>query len=108
MPATYQNLSVTRHGPVFVLTLQKPPENRINRAFAQELIRAYRDIERELAAEKETVGGCVITRGADAKFWCTGLELDEGERDPFANTDGFYPVSCPSLFHLCNLVEEFN
>ena len=95
MPGTYQNLTVTRHGPVFVITLQKPPENRINRAFAQELIRAFRDIEKELGRAGSGTEGCVVTRGSDAKFWCTGLELDETDTNPYANTDGFYPVRSP-------------
>ena len=92
MSNTYQNLSVTRHGPVFVITLQKPPENRINRAFAQELIRAFRNIETVLGSAGSGAEGCVIVRGNDQKFWCTGLELDETDRNPYANTDGFYPV----------------
>jgi len=36
--------------------------------------------------------GCVITKGCDEKFWCTGLELDELEANPFANSDGFFPL----------------
>ncbi|EDU46656.1 CaiD Enoyl-CoA hydratase carnithine racemase [Pyrenophora tritici-repentis] len=85
----YTNLRVTRHDSVFVLTLAKAPENRINVAFAQEIIRALRDIERELGPDSD---GCVITKGADQKFWCTGLELDELEANPFANNDGFFPL----------------
>ncbi|KAI4915267.1 hypothetical protein J4E85_010391 [Alternaria conjuncta] len=85
----YANLRVSRHDRVFVITLAKAPENRINVAFAQEIIRALRDIERELGADTE---GCVITRGNDEKFWCTGLELDESDRNPFANSDGFFPL----------------
>ncbi|KAI4681770.1 uncharacterized protein J4E84_007366 [Alternaria hordeiaustralica] len=85
----YTNLRVDRHDRVFVITLAKAPENRINVAFAQEIIRALRDIERELGADTE---GCVITRGNDEKFWCTGLELDESDRNPFANSDGFFPL----------------
>ena len=85
----YTNLRVDRHDRVFVITLAKAPENRINVAFAQEIIRALRDIERELGADTE---GCVITRGNDEKFWCTGLELDESDTNPHANSDGFFPV----------------
>lgn len=65
---SYQNLSVDRHGNVFVITLQKPPENRLNTRFAQEIIRAFRDVEKQLGPDSE---GAVITRGSDAKFWCT-------------------------------------
>ncbi|KXG46514.1 Crotonase, core [Penicillium griseofulvum] len=86
---TFRSLSLERHGNVFVLTMQKPPENRLNSSYCQEMIRAYRTVERILGSNSE---GAVITRGNDAKFWCTGLELDEIDKNPFANTDGFYPV----------------
>ncbi|KAF2742567.1 ClpP/crotonase [Sporormia fimetaria CBS 119925] len=85
----YWNLRVDRHDRVFVITMQKAPENRLNVRFAQEIIRALRDIELELGSDSE---GCVIIRGNDEKFWCTGLDLDEGERNPFANSDGFFPL----------------
>lgn len=65
---TFQNLSLERHGNVFVLTMQKPPENRLSQWYCQELIRAYRTIETILGPDSE---GAVITRGNDAKFWCT-------------------------------------
>ncbi|KAF1809371.1 ClpP/crotonase [Eremomyces bilateralis CBS 781.70] len=86
---TYKDLSVERRGQVFIVTMQKKPENRINVEFAQEIIRAFRDIEKELGPDSE---GAVITRGSDAKFWCTGLDLDEAETNPFANSDGFFPL----------------
>ncbi|KAL4803110.1 ClpP/crotonase-like domain-containing protein [Aspergillus unguis] len=86
---SFNNLTLTRHGNVFVITMQKPPENRLNTAFCQELIRAFRTVEKELGPGSE---GAVITRGSDAKFWCTGLELDESDTNPFANSDGFYPL----------------
>lgn len=85
----YWNLRIDRHDRVFVITLQKAPENRLNVRFAQEIIRALRDIERELGPDSE---GCVITKGNDEKFWCTGLELDESDTNPYANSDGFFPV----------------
>jgi enoyl-CoA hydratase/carnithine racemase len=85
----YKDLRVDQYDRVFVITLQKAPENRINVRFAQEIIRALRDIETELGPDSE---GCVITRGNDEKFWCTGLELDEADTNPFANSDGFFPV----------------
>lgn len=85
----YWNLRVDRHDQVYVMTMQKSPENRINVRFAQEIIRALRDIENELGPGSE---GCVITRGCDEKFWCTGLDLDEVESNPYASTDGFFPV----------------
>ena len=96
----YWNLCVDRYDRIFVITMQKAPENRINVRFAQEIIRALRDIERELGPNSE---GCVITRGNDAKFWCTGLDLDEGEVNPFANSDGFYPV-CLRLLAVLQII----
>lgn len=107
---TFRNLSLERCGNVFILTMQKPPENRLNSWYCQELIKALRTVEKLLGPDSD---GAVITRGSDAKFWCTvcqhheiesislkpgthqGLELDEAEKNPFANTDGFYPVSRP-------------
>jgi enoyl-CoA hydratase/carnithine racemase len=86
---SYWNLRVDQYDRVFVITMQKAPENRINVRFAQEIIRALRDIERELGPDSE---GCVITKGNDEKYWCTGLELDEADTNPFANNDGFFPV----------------
>jgi hypothetical protein len=65
---TFRNLSLERHGNVFVLTMQKPPENRLNSLYCQEMIRAYRTVEKLLGPDSE---GAVITRGNDAKFWCT-------------------------------------
>ena len=69
--------------------MRKPPENRLNRDFCQGIIQAFELIRRTLG---ENSSGAVITRGSDHKFWCTGLELDEADRDPFASTDGFYPM----------------
>lgn len=85
----YTDLRVDHHDRVYVITMQKAPENRLNVRFAQEIIRALRDIENELGPDSE---GCVITRGNDEKFWCTGLELDESDTNPHANSDGFFPV----------------
>ncbi|CAG7940161.1 unnamed protein product, partial [Penicillium nalgiovense] len=64
----FHNLSLERHENVFVLTMQKPPENRLNSSYCQEMIRAYRTVEKILGSDSE---GAVITRGNDAKFWCT-------------------------------------
>ncbi|KAL2004805.1 hypothetical protein VTN00DRAFT_3078 [Thermoascus crustaceus] len=90
--STFRNLTLTRHaGNVFIITMHKPPENRLCSWYCQEIIRAFRTVQNVLGpgGEKE---GAVITRGSDAKFWCTGLELDESDTNPFANTDGFYPM----------------
>lgn len=90
MPPLYKNIEVERQSDgVYIITMKKPPENRITVEFAQTLIRAYRDIERELGKDAE---GAVILKGNDAKFFTTGLDLDEREVNEFASTDGFYPV----------------
>ena len=48
MPAkSYQFISVARKGKdgnIYVITLQKPPENRLNVAACRELVGAYHDI----------------------------------------------------------------
>lgn len=90
---TFENLSVTTsasHPEVHIITMHKPPENRLNSAYAQTIIKALRHIELDLIAKGEP-GAVVITSFSD-KFWCTGLELDEGDRNPYANSDGFFPL----------------
>lgn len=66
--SNYEHLSLERHGEVFALTLQKPPENRIDSGFAQEIIRALNDARKELGQDSE---GALIIRGNDTKFFCT-------------------------------------
>ncbi|KAH9881504.1 hypothetical protein IAQ61_000229 [Plenodomus lingam] len=83
------NLRIDRYDRIFVITMQKDPGNRLNVRFSQEIIRALRDIEHELGPNSE---GCVVTKGSDEKYWCTGLELDEADTNPFANSDGFFPL----------------
>lgn len=103
MASKYWNLSVDRNDKVYIITMQKAPENRINIKYAQEIIKALRDIEKELGAGSD---GCVIIRGSDDKFWCTGLDLDEVELDPYANADGFFPVR--QLLFTCDDSEEID
>ena len=63
------DLALDRYdGNVFVVTMRKAPENRLNSAYAQKLIATYNHIRRTLGRSSE---GAVITRGNDAKFWCT-------------------------------------
>ena len=64
----YQYLTVGRKGNVFIITLRKPPENRLNVACCQELIQAYHSIQKELGPDSE---GAVILTGSDAKFFTT-------------------------------------
>jgi len=87
---SYENLSVDRiDGNIFVITMRKGPENRINSAYAQKLIAAFGQVRKILGADSE---GAVITRGNDAKFFTTGLELDESDTNPYANAEGFFPL----------------
>lgn len=63
------DLALDRHpSNIFILTMRKAPENRIDSAYAQKLIAAYNLIRTTLGPDSE---GAVITRGNDAKFWCT-------------------------------------
>ncbi|KAI5370713.1 Putative enoyl-CoA hydratase/isomerase, ClpP/crotonase-like domain superfamily [Septoria linicola] len=92
MPETVideKDLLLERYDNVFVLTMRKAPENRINSAYAQRLITAYNTVRKLLGEDAE---GAIITKGNDAKFWCTGLELDEADSNPYANSEGFYPL----------------
>lgn len=103
----FKYILLERQGNIFVITLQRPPENRLNSKFCQEIIKAFHTIQRILGPNSE---GAVITRGQDAKYWCTvrvlvprlatailtcfqGLELEEEDANPFVNSDGFFPVS---------------
>ncbi|KAL6248638.1 putative secondary metabolism biosynthetic enzyme [Rhinocladiella similis] len=91
MEKRYQYITVEQKGGegVYVITLCKPPENRLNVDCCQELIHAYHSIQRALGSDSE---GAVILRGDNAKFFTTGLDLDERERNIFASSDGFYPL----------------
>ncbi len=63
------NLALDRYdGNIFVITMRKAPENRLNSAYAQKLIGAFNTVRKLLGADAE---GAVITKGNDAKFWCT-------------------------------------
>lgn len=85
----FENLSIECHdGNVFVITLHRGQENKLNAPFCQEIIRAYHAIQRALGRGS---AGAVITRGSNNKFWCTGVELEDP--DPWMSADGFYPVS---------------
>jgi hypothetical protein len=63
------DLALDRHnGNIFVITMRKAPENRLNSAYCQRLINAFNLVRTTLGPDSE---GAVITRGNDAKFWCT-------------------------------------
>lgn len=64
-----KDLALDRHdGNIFVITMRKAPENRLNVYYAQKLIKAFGTVRRLLGTSVE---GAVITRGNDEKFWCT-------------------------------------
>jgi enoyl-CoA hydratase/carnithine racemase len=88
--ATSENFALARHDNIMVLTLHRAPENRMTKAFAQELILALRAAESQLSTS--TTGGALLTRGADAKFFSTGIDEAEAARDPHASADGFLPL----------------
>jgi hypothetical protein len=72
MPTSVINepdLALDRHdGNIFVITMRKGPENRLNSAYCQRLIAAFNLVRTTLGPDSE---GAVITKGNDAKFWCT-------------------------------------
>lgn len=85
----FKHLVLTRRGNVYIVRLNKPAENRLSTLICSEVINALHYIRRTLGPDSP---GAVVTAGSDAKFWSTGLDLDEVESDPFANTDGFFPM----------------
>lgn len=92
---TFDKLTITsppEHPNIHIITLQKPPENRLSSAYAQVIISALRHIEVNLLNAKPDSPGAVIITSFSNKFWCTGLELDESDTNPYANSDGFYPL----------------
>lgn len=68
---TLNHLDVERRGVIFIITLQRPPENRLTMKLCQDLISTYRRIEQELSAETLEPEGAVILRGSNAKFFTT-------------------------------------
>jgi enoyl-CoA hydratase/carnithine racemase len=92
MSHQFKNLTLSHSPPICTITLHKAPENRIDVAFAQEILRALRQAEVLLKKHSSTQGGALITRGIDNKFFCTGLDLHEGDSNPHASSDGFFPL----------------
>jgi enoyl-CoA hydratase/carnithine racemase len=68
----YKYIALERQGNIFIITLQRPPENRLTCAFCHEIISAFHTVQRMLGPDSE---GAVITRGSDTKFWCTVCPL---------------------------------
>lgn len=89
----FENLTIeksSKYPDVHIITMRKAPENRLNVAYAQTIIRALRHIETNLIKPNEP--GAVVITSFSEKFWCTGLELDESDTNPYANSDGFFPL----------------
>lgn len=85
----FEYLSLERRGNVFIITLRRGQENRLDTSICNDVIRAFHHIQKTLGPGSE---GAVITRGHNAKFWCTGVDQDERDVNPFANSDGFFPM----------------
>lgn len=88
-----QHLSLERRSNnIFLLTLHRAPENRLNSGLCQEIIQALHHVQRILTSEGPDAPGALITTSFSEKFFCTGLDLDEPDTNPWAMTDGFYPM----------------
>jgi enoyl-CoA hydratase/carnithine racemase len=86
--APFQFLAIEKEpNNIYVITLRRGEDNKLNSAFCKEIIRAFHGINRELGSQSS---GAVITRGNNHKFWSAGIQLNED--DPWSSTDGFYPV----------------
>ena len=72
---------------IYVITLRRGEDNKLDSLFCKEIIRAFHAINRKLGSQSS---GAVITRGNNNKFWSAGIQLSED--DPWSSTDGFYPV----------------
>lgn len=70
--------------------MNKPPENRVDVAFGQEVIAALRHIETRLIRPDSP--GSVVLSSFSQKFWCTGRDLDEADTDIYSESDGLYPL----------------
>ncbi|KAF2095532.1 enoyl-CoA hydratase [Rhizodiscina lignyota] len=97
MEASYGDdlLVERRPGNIFVITMKRGPENRLNVKYCQKMIKVYHDIQNELGGNKEggpDSDGAVILKGNDYKYFTTGLDLDERDSSAFTSSDGFYPL----------------
>lgn len=88
-PPSFALLTLERRSQIFIITLHRGEQNRLNTHLCNEVIQAFHHIQRTLGPASE---GAVITRGHNAKFWCTGVDQDERDSNPFANSDGFFPM----------------
>lgn len=75
---------------VYLVTLNKPPENRIDAVLAQDIIAALRYTETTLLGRGQA--GAVVLTSFSNKFFCTGVDMEEAARNPLASADGFFPL----------------
>lgn len=73
--ASSERLDVERRGAIYIITLKRPPQNRLTMNLCQRLIDTYREIEKELLQGTAQPEGAVILRGHDTKFFCTVLHV---------------------------------
>lgn len=85
----FKHIILERKDFVFIVTLNRGPENRLTVDLCQEFIAALRYVQTTLGPDAP---GALITKGNNAKFWCTGIELGERATNPFSNSEGFYPL----------------
>jgi len=69
MYGAYQNLKITRDGPILTITLDNPPSNAVTKAMHRELADIFSDINRD--AETKVV----ILTGAGDRIFCAGGEF---------------------------------
>jgi Delta3-Delta2-enoyl-CoA isomerase len=88
----YVELSVASEDApnVLIITMKKPPENRINVELSSQIIAMLRYAQKYL--RKQQNGGAVILTSFSQKFWCTGVDLEEGAEDPTSSAEGFFPL----------------
>lgn len=90
--SAYKHITITtppERPAVVILTLHRPPENRLDLEMCKEIIAALRYIEGVLL-QPGNPGAVIVTSSSD-KFFCTGLEFEE-ESEQHANSEGFFPL----------------
>lgn len=76
MEASYGDdlLVEKRPGNIFLITMKRPPENRLTVKYCQKMRKVYHDIQTELGGNREggpDSDGAVILRGSDFKYFTT-------------------------------------
>ncbi|EGE86541.1 hypothetical protein RJZ56_006698 [Blastomyces dermatitidis] len=71
----FRTLSLTSHSNVFVITMQKAPENRLNSWYCQEIIRAFHAVHRILGPDSEGAVEVMLSSGALYLNWTKELRI---------------------------------